>query len=190
MTAISQATGIERTQVARHYTPLPEDTHLIRTVPAWSRNLNTRTVRDPKVYVTDSGLAALLGVDLDGIALPDAPALGPLVETFVATELQRQLAYEVELASLWHFRSADGPEVDLVVEAPTEESWASRSRRRAPSPLAAFATWPCCEIASTGSASPSSEVSSCISVIALPFGDRPLAVPLSHLWVPPYTPRS
>ncbi len=44
--------------------------------------------------------------------------LGPLVETFVATELLRQLSWSTNRATLFHFRDRSGIEVDLVLEPP------------------------------------------------------------------------
>ncbi|MHB1925096.1 MAG: ATP-binding protein [Acidimicrobiales bacterium] len=118
--SVAAATGIDRTSLSRSYLPLLENTYLVRQLPSWSRNLTAREVKHPKTYITDSGLASsLLGVDPDGLALPNAPALGPLVETFVVDELVRQLSFVPgPRATLYHFRSPDGPEVDVVAEAP------------------------------------------------------------------------
>lgn len=41
---------------------------------------------------------------------------GPLLESFVAGELRRQLGWADESARLFHFRDRDGLEVDLVLE--------------------------------------------------------------------------
>jgi uncharacterized protein len=42
--------------------------------------------------------------------------LGPLLETFVASELQKQLGWNETLAKLYHYRSHEGHEVDFVLE--------------------------------------------------------------------------
>jgi len=44
-------------------------------------------------------------------------ALGPLLETFVAGELVKQLGWSETHAELTHFRTHGGQEVDLVLEA-------------------------------------------------------------------------
>jgi uncharacterized protein len=59
----------------------------------------------------------LLGVDRDALASPTAPATGPLVETFVAMELRKQLGWADTDASMYHFRDRGGAEVDLVLES-------------------------------------------------------------------------
>ena len=90
---------------------------LIRLIPAWSTNLSAKVVRRPKLVLADVGLAAhLLGVA--GAALEQGAALGPLLETLVATELIRQLTWSDVHATLWHFRDRGGAEVDLVLEHP------------------------------------------------------------------------
>lgn len=102
----------------RRYLPLLETLYLHHRVPAWSRNVTAKVVRRPKLHMVDSGLAAsLLGVDPAGLARPDAAIAGPLLATFVAGELARQLTWSDTAATLSHWRDRDGREVDLVLEA-------------------------------------------------------------------------
>jgi len=90
---------------------------LVQLVPAWSTNLSSKVVRRPKLFVLDSGLAAhLLGASPTELERINSPALGSLLETFVAGELRRQLTWSPVPATLWHFRDRGGPEVDLVLE--------------------------------------------------------------------------
>ena len=66
----------------------------------------------------DSGLAAhLIGAEPGALARVQAVNAGPLLETFVAGELARQLTWSAMQASLNHWRDHDGGEVDLVLEA-------------------------------------------------------------------------
>ncbi len=95
-----------------------ETVHLVATVPAWSRNLTGRVTQSPKVFVTDSGLAAwLVGKTPAALADPLEPSTGQLVETFVAAELRRQLTWSAVEARLFHWRDSRGAEVDLILEA-------------------------------------------------------------------------
>ena len=93
-------------------------------LPAWSRNLSPRTTRRPKIHLTDSGLAvSFLDVDPDALALPTAPATGPLLETFAVNEIARQLAASGRRCTLYHWRNHQdrnhrGREIDLVLESP------------------------------------------------------------------------
>lgn len=66
--------------------------------------------------MVDSGIAAnLLGLDTDNLRRPET-ALGPLLEGFVAMEIARQLTWSRERAELFHYRTKDKVEVDIVLE--------------------------------------------------------------------------
>ncbi|MCG7611363.1 MULTISPECIES: ATP-binding protein [Mycobacterium] len=100
------------------YLALLETLYLIGRVPAWSTNLSKRVVDRPKVLLLDSGLAArLVNVSPTGAgpnANPDAA--GAIIETFVITELRRQLGWAEQAPRLFHYRDRDGAEVDLILE--------------------------------------------------------------------------
>lgn len=101
------------------WTDLPRLARLVEEIPAWSTNAGKRVARRPKLLVSDTGLAAaLLGMtaatwDAD---LPIATR-GSLLESFVALELRKQLAWSATQATLHHFREHDGAEVDPLLEA-------------------------------------------------------------------------
>jgi predicted AAA+ superfamily ATPase len=102
----------------RRYLPILETAYLIHRLPAWSRNLTAKVKKHPKVYFTDSGLAAhLLGVNVEALVSVPAPSAGPLLETFVVNEIAKQQTWNDIAARLYHWRDRDGAEVDLVVEA-------------------------------------------------------------------------
>lgn len=98
------------------YLALLANVFVIQLVPAWSTNLSKKAVRRPKLAIVDSGLAcSLIGMTIDRVDDPTAP-IGPLMESFVAMELRKQLGWSRTRASLWHFRDRDGAEVDFVLE--------------------------------------------------------------------------
>lgn len=102
----------------RSYVSLLETVFLVHRLPAWSRNLSAKIGRRPKVFVTDTGLAAhLQGVDARGLAVPTAPTRGSLFETFVVNELVKQRSWSATSVALHHLRDRNGPEVDVVIEA-------------------------------------------------------------------------
>jgi predicted AAA+ superfamily ATPase len=114
---ISVELGMPRTTLLGYLAAL-EGVYLWHRLPAWSRNLTSKVVRHPKGYLVDSGLAArLLGTGPDSLVEPASIAFGPLLETFVASELARQRTWAHTDHSLYHFRDRSGPEVDLVLEA-------------------------------------------------------------------------
>lgn len=118
VSSFAERLRMDRVPLSRTYLPLLETLYLVLSLPAWSRNLAARVATRPKVFLTDSGLAAhLLGVDASALALPAAPATGTLVETFAVNEIVRQAARHDELGvQLSHFRAHDGPSTDIVAE--------------------------------------------------------------------------
>lgn len=98
------------------YLRLLEEVFLIKRVPAWSRNLSSRAVMSSKVAMVDSGVAAsLLGQDARSLRRIGAP-LGGLLEGFVAMEVARQITWSRNRVDLYHYRTKDQVEVDLVLE--------------------------------------------------------------------------
>jgi hypothetical protein len=108
-------------ETARNYLSYLDTVYLTTQIPAWSSNFNARLVKSPKLYLTDSGLAAhLLGATTDDLANPEHRAFGPLVETFVATELMKALSATLLRAQLFHLR-AGATEVDFVLQGPDDK---------------------------------------------------------------------
>ncbi len=111
--------GINR-DLALEYTRLLELVHLVVRTPAWSTNLSTRVGRQPKLHVTDSGVAAwLLGQSAERLACADPSAFtqtGHLLETFAATEIQKGTGWAETAVAVSHYRTHDKVEVDLILE--------------------------------------------------------------------------
>ncbi len=113
---LSRTSGIPERSVLRYLT-LFEATFLIFRLQAWTANLRKRLLKTPKIIMTDTGLAAYLQ-NVDERRLRDEPALiGPLLETLVITELRKQQTWSAAQPELAHFRTADGKEVDVVLDA-------------------------------------------------------------------------
>ncbi|MQA08650.1 MAG: DUF4143 domain-containing protein [Pseudonocardiaceae bacterium] len=107
--------GLPRDTVTR-YLRLLEEVFLIKRIPAWSRNLSARAVSTPKVAMVDSGIAAALcGLGADALREAGGP-LGPLLESFVVSELGRQLTWSDQDAELFHYRTKDRVEVNVILE--------------------------------------------------------------------------
>jgi predicted AAA+ superfamily ATPase len=103
-------------QTIKRYLGLLEEVFLIKRVPAWSRNLSSRAVGTPKVAMVDSGIAAnLLDLDTASFRQPHS-AFGPVLEGFVTMEVARQLTWCQQRAELYHYRTKDQVEVDIIVE--------------------------------------------------------------------------
>ncbi|MEV6634027.1 ATP-binding protein [Actinoplanes sp. NPDC051470] len=113
--ALESALGLSRSTIARYLQAL-EEIFLIKRIPGWSRNLGTRATAAPKLVFVDSGIAANeVGVDARALLRPGAP-FGPLLESFVISELARQLTWSASAVDLSHYRDHSKFEVDAVLE--------------------------------------------------------------------------
>ena len=112
---ISRSSGIPNSTLSRYLTLL-RATFLIQELPAWSANLGKRLVKAPKLFLVDTGLAcALLGFDEEGLR-EGGEVVGRLLENFVVLELFKHSAWTDRFVRLFHFRSQQGQEVDIVLE--------------------------------------------------------------------------
>jgi predicted AAA+ superfamily ATPase len=114
-TQIGGQIGIDD-KTTRRYIGILEQMFLVQRVSPWFRNHLKRLVKTPKLHFLDSGLlAATLGLTAERIA-KDRSAFGPLLETFVYSELLKQGAWCDESYTLQHYRDKDQDEVDFIAE--------------------------------------------------------------------------
>ncbi|HZZ56723.1 MAG TPA: ATP-binding protein [Opitutaceae bacterium] len=98
------------------YSRIAEQLFLVRTLPAWAGNELTRLIKAPKLHFLDSGLlSALLELSPERLAA-DRGRFGPLLETFVVSELLKQADWEGGRFAFSHFRDKQQNEVDVVIE--------------------------------------------------------------------------
>lgn len=89
---------------------------LLRLLRPHHDNFGKRMVKSSKLFFTDSGLACrLMGIST-AEQLQLHPLWGALVETWMVSEVIKAHSHRGLNASLWHWRSSDGHEVDLVIE--------------------------------------------------------------------------
>jgi uncharacterized protein len=113
---ISSDLGISADTV-KDYLGLFESIYLHHLVPAWTPGGTGRVIHRPKLHIVDSGVAChLLGVGVDELRIPGNVTTGPIVESFVAGELQRQIPWSELRPSLHHFRDKSQREIDLILE--------------------------------------------------------------------------
>jgi predicted AAA+ superfamily ATPase len=117
---IGRELGIGR-DLAGDYLRYLELAYLAFELPAWSTNLTARVTKRPKLHMVDSGLAGhLQGLTAERLSPVDPAAVsrfGSLLETFVVTEVLKQSSWADTPVRPFHFRTADGVEVDLVLES-------------------------------------------------------------------------
>ncbi|SNY61794.1 hypothetical protein SAMN05421748_12319 [Paractinoplanes atraurantiacus] len=90
--SLESSLGLSRPTIKRHLQAL-EEIFLVKRIPGWSRNLGTKATAAPKMIFVDSGIAANeVAVDARAVLRPGAP-FGSLLESFVLSELSRQLTW-------------------------------------------------------------------------------------------------
>jgi len=178
--ALSRAAALDGKTVKSHLDVL-DRLFLVRIRRPWHVNLGKRQVKAPKLYVSDSGLlAALIGADARRVREDDGLA-GALLETFVATELERQASWASQPLTFWHYRDGER-EVDTIVERPSGEIVGIEVKSSATVRDRDF----------SGLAHLRDRVGDRLRAglvvysgeRTLPFGDRLWALPMSGLWSP------
>jgi len=80
-------------------------------LPAWDRNMNKRLVKSPKIHYLDNGVLQAVLQKKGGIT-------GHEYESLVIAEIYKQAKNSMLDARFFHLRTADGKEVDLLIELP------------------------------------------------------------------------
>lgn len=100
----------------KKYIALLEQLFLLETLPAWHSNEYKRLVKTPKIHLIDTGIiCALRNLTTEKLKL-DPQKLGPLVETFVYSELRKQANFIDEPLVFSHYRDKDKVEIDIIIE--------------------------------------------------------------------------
>ncbi len=112
---IAHGLAISKNTVER-YIALFEEVFLVKRVPAWTNSATNRATRQRKLVFVDSGMCAqLAGLSAERLVRDPARG-GALIESFVISEIMRQLTWSDAFARLYHYRTRDGEEVDAVIE--------------------------------------------------------------------------
>jgi predicted AAA+ superfamily ATPase len=111
---------------ANRYLDLMVDLLLVRRLKPYAFNIGKRLVKSPKIYVRDSGIAhALLNIghfnDLIG-----HPVCGGSWEGFVIENL---ISVCPDHVNCYFYRTAQGAEIDLIIEINHTEIWAIEIKR-------------------------------------------------------------
>lgn len=115
LTDISKEVGVALTTVTKWLSVLQASYQVFLLQPYY-RNLHKRLVKRPKLYFTDTGLAAYLAGFRDPKALRLNQYFGALFETFIVNEVIKRFAGFGFNSPIYFMKTRDGQEVDLVVE--------------------------------------------------------------------------
>ena len=91
---------------------------MVTKLSAWTPGEGKRDIKQPKFHFVDTGIAtALRRLNDRSFEIGNRPeALGGLLESFVVGELQRSLPMQEEDHHLYHWRSADRREIDVLID--------------------------------------------------------------------------
>ena len=115
LSSLGSDAGISH-NTARSWISVLETSYILHRLPAWHPNIRKQVVKSPKLHFFDSGLACYLL----GIREPEQlrlhPLRGAIFESWVVSEIYKTFSHKGVHPSLFHYREARGPEIDLLVE--------------------------------------------------------------------------
>ena len=98
------------------YVNVFESLYLVHTLQPWFTNRLKRLTKSPKLHFLDAGLlAAMRGVSPE-LVRKNKTNFGPILETFVFSELRKIETWSEQSCSFSHFRDKEKNEVDIVLE--------------------------------------------------------------------------
>jgi len=112
---LARETAVSSNTIKAYYQIL-EDTLVALRVDPFLKSARKRIVMHPKYYVFDLGVTNILVGRTEPGELSSRSLYGALFEQFIVLEVHRCLSYSSPGAKLFHWRSQQGAEVDLVVE--------------------------------------------------------------------------
>lgn len=117
---LATALGVTSVTISR-YIDLMVDLLLVRRLQPWAGNVKKRLVKMPRIYVRDSGVVhALLNIK-NYDELLGHPVCGKSWEGFVIENILNMLPSHVQP---FFYRTANGAEIDLVLELASNKLWA------------------------------------------------------------------
>lgn len=103
-------------KTAQRYVGLLEQVFLVSTLQPWFTNTLSRLIKAPKIHFLDSGLlASARGLTFERTRA-DRSLLGPVLETFVFSEVLKLMTASDLRLTPYHMRDKDGREADIVLE--------------------------------------------------------------------------
>jgi uncharacterized protein len=116
LSSLADDTGVSHNTI-REWISVLEASFIIFLLQPYHNNFNKRLIKSPKIYFTDSGLAAcLLGIE-NKAQLTNHPLIGALYETAVIADTLKNRLNRGLNSDLFFWRDQSGMEVDLLEES-------------------------------------------------------------------------
>lgn len=104
-------------ETAKRWLLLLEKSGIIFYLRPYSNNLLKRTVKTPKMYFFDTGLAAYLTRYSTADILMNGAINGPILENYVVSEIRKTWMNDAKECPFHYYRDRDSNEIDLVLES-------------------------------------------------------------------------
>lgn len=167
-------------KTTRKYLAVLEQLFLIRRIEPWSHNRLKRLIKTPKIHFYDSGLLAALTATTAAIITKDRSRFGSILESFVFSELAKQISWLDESGTVHFYRDRDQVEVDFVIE--NDPGMIVGIEVKATASVGANDFAGLKKLADGCGASFRAGIVLYDGDIVVPFGDRLYAAPISCLW--------
>ena len=116
MTTVSNEIGIS-VPTAERWLSILISSNIVYLLQPYFNNITKRTVKTPKIYFLDTGLAAYLTRWSNSEVLEHGAMAGAFFETFVISEILKSYYNTGTLnPPLYYYRDKDGREIDLLIE--------------------------------------------------------------------------
>lgn len=115
MSDLGRDVGIS-TSTAKEWLSVLQASGQILLLEPFHRSLGKRIFKSPKLFFTDTGLAAFLCGFSSASALWNSQQIGHFFENYVVTQWIRWRDWHDPAAALWFWRNQSNKEVDLVIE--------------------------------------------------------------------------
>ncbi|MGV8094028.1 MAG: ATP-binding protein [Mangrovibacterium sp.] len=93
-----------------------ETSALIFLLPPYHNNIASRAVKTPKLYFWDTGLCSYLAGWETVETLANGAMNGPILETYVISEILKSYQHNGKSIHAWFYRDKDKKEIDLLME--------------------------------------------------------------------------
>ena len=102
---------------AKRWLQVLEKSNVIFYLRPYSNNLLKRSIKTPKLYFFDTGLAAYLTKYTTPEILANGAISGALLENYVVSEIRKTYFNDAKDCLLWYYRDKSSNEIDMVIES-------------------------------------------------------------------------
>ncbi|HNU68797.1 MAG TPA: ATP-binding protein [Myxococcota bacterium] len=115
MADMARDTGISP-KTAASWLSILQTSGLVHLLEPWYLNRTTRLIKAPKLYFLDTGLASYLTDWPTPGTLEKGALSGPILETWVVSELLKSFWHNGRKAPMYYLRDKDGIEIDVLIQ--------------------------------------------------------------------------